>query len=155
MEELIEPDSEPVVEREVVTDEPRTIPTREVRQFNSPGLLRGIILAIIAVIAVVLLILLARWIYHSVHNTSDTTPASGNLTVQSPGASRQTANPQSSSSSNSSSSPSSAGQSSASAKSSLPNNGPGDVAAVFAGASLAAAGLHYIISLRKQARART
>ncbi|MBX4190828.1 hypothetical protein KW794_01950, partial [Candidatus Saccharibacteria bacterium] len=32
---------------------------------------------------------------------------------------------------------------------SLPNNGPGNVIAIFAGSTLAAAGLHYIISLRR------
>lgn len=31
----------------------------------------------------------------------------------------------------------------------LPNNGPGDVIALFAGSSLVAAGLHYIIRLRR------
>lgn len=32
----------------------------------------------------------------------------------------------------------------------LPNNGPGEVVALFIGTSLAAAGLHYIVTLRRQ-----
>lgn len=102
---------------------------------------------VLAVILVILIVLLARWIYHKAHNhsgpstsTSQNTPAAS---VNNPPAASRPSSPDNSSSS-SGSSKSSSGQ--------ITNTGPGDVAAIFIGASLAAGGLHYLISVRRFAK---
>lgn len=105
-------------------------------------IVRIIGLVIAGVVLVVLLVLAARWIYHKAHqnntkptSTTKTTPAapSTNQPAQGAPTSPGTTTPPSSSSQNAQ----------------LPNNGPGDVAAIFIGSSLAAAGLHYIITIRR------
>jgi hypothetical protein len=114
------------------------------------SVLQTIIMVIGAIILVILLVLFARWIYHKVHHTN-TSPSSG--TTQLPeqsynsgsqsGAKQQSGNSGGSSSSNSSPAPSTPNSQT------ITNTGPGNVAAVFAGSTLAAAGLHYIVSLRR------
>lgn len=106
----------------------------------------GAVLA--AIIILFLLAILARWIYHLVTNdnqpappTSQNNPASSGQKKQ-PGATNTPAPSDNS------------GSSATGGNQNLPNNGPGDVAAIFVGVSLAAAGLHFIYSLRKDARQR-
>jgi uncharacterized membrane protein YgcG len=108
--------------------------------------------AVLAVILIVIIVLLARWIYHKAHNntTPPTTRKGPSASVNNP-----PAKPAPSSNSNSSSNSGSSGNSNGSGNSSagqIANTGPGDVAAIFAGASLAAGGLHYLISVRRFAK---
>lgn len=119
--------------------------------------LRILAAILVGLILVILIVLLARWVYHRVHHnatpvpaTSQQSPANSSASKTSgaqPAANSNSAPAQSSgSASNSTSSPSSS-QTGTSTK--LTNTGPGDVAAIFVGTALAAAGLHYIISLRR------
>ncbi len=121
---------------------------------------------VLGVILIVLIVLLARWIYHKAHNhaepnppTSQNTPAvSSNNPPASPAPGSQPGSPSGSSSSSSSASNSSGSSSSSSSNagkstpSQITNTGPGDVAAIFVGASLVAGGLHYLISVRRFAK---
>lgn len=99
-------------------------------------------LALAALALAVLLFFTGRWIYHSVHHSNKTKPTSV-ITSNPSGASQAsgksptgaTPKPNTNSGVNS-------GQ--------IPNTGPGDVAAIFAISSFAAASLHYIVTLRKQ-----
>jgi cytoskeletal protein RodZ len=131
---------------------------------HGQGIVRTLASILIGLILVVLIVLLARWIYHRVHHATVNTPSvnapaqpnnSSPLTVNgsSPAASGSTrpgtSNPPASTPAPSSSSTPNTPSSTAGT---LPNNGPGDVAAIFAGTSLAAAGLHYIISVRRFSR---
>ena len=113
------------------------------------SLLRTLAAILVGLVLIVLIVLLARWIYHKAHHTSVVAPA--------PSTSRQT--PATSSNNNASGAAPSSGNPSAPAantpsapstgSSQITNTGPGDVAAIFVGTALAAAGLHYIISVRK------
>lgn len=115
------------------------------------SVLQLIIMVAVGIILVVLLVLFARWVYHKAHHVTQTTNTSSNQAVRSfdnPGSSQPANNSQPSTNSGSSSS----GSNSSAATTQngpLPNSGPGNVAAIFAGSALAAAGLHYIISLRR------
>jgi uncharacterized membrane protein YraQ (UPF0718 family) len=96
-----------------------------------------------AFIVAVLLVFGVRWIYRSVHdNNSPPTqqPVSTNNNPQPP------AVPVPPSGSQNQSNNSSANTNS---NNTVPNSGPGDVAALFIGTSAAAAGLHYFIRARK------
>lgn len=95
-----------------------------------------------------------RWIYHKVHksNNAQPAPASGGKVPQAPtstnkqsGASSSTNKPSTSSGQSSSSQP----PTSTPQGGQITNTGPGDVIAIFVASSLAAAALHYIISLRR------
>ena len=117
-----------------------------------------------AVVLIILIILLARWIYHKAHNHSGPgAPAkSPAVSVNNPAkkqaaSSNESGNSSGSSSTSNSTSSNSSGSSAASNSNSssaaqITNTGPGDVAAIFVGASLAAGGLHYLISIRRFAR---
>ncbi|HSW78798.1 MAG TPA: hypothetical protein VLF88_02165 [Candidatus Babeliales bacterium] len=151
MDKLIESD-------EVETD---TVPVREVSISNRPSLLRMILFFLLAVVIVILFVLLARWIYHSVQDSgkNPTTTSSGQTTL-SPNVSKEQStqsqqNTQSSGNVNAPTSPNNptTGSSGTKTNNTLPNNGPGDVAAVFVGASLAAGGLHYLIKVRRFSKA--
>jgi hypothetical protein len=147
LEKLIESD-------EVETD---TIPTREVSVSNRPSLLRIILFFLLAVVIVILFVLLARWIYHSVHDSGkNTSGTSSRQTALSSDSSKNQStqsqqNAQSGGNSNATTSPSNppTGSSGTATNNTLPNNGPGNVAAVFVGASLVAGGLHYLIKVRR------
>ena len=114
------------------------------------SILQAIIMVIGAIILVILLVLFARWIYHKVHNDQSKTagvsqlpqPSSSNQSQPETG--QPSGNQGSTATSNNSPS-----QPAANPGKPLANTGPGNVAAVFAGSTLAAAGLHYIISLRR------
>jgi cytoskeletal protein RodZ len=124
--------------------------------------LNTLVTILVGVILVVLIVLFARWVYHKVHDNNQAAgPNTGTLNVspqsnpageqskQKPSSSKSGTSSSGGTSSGSSSSASSNSGTSASPNETLPNNGPGDVAALFAGATLAAAGLHYIISLSR------
>lgn len=112
---------------------------------------------VLGVILIVLIVLLARWIYHKAHNhASPTPPTSQNtpaLSANNPPAS-PTPNSESSNTSGGSTGSSSSNANSGAGPnpSQITNTGPGDVAAIFVGASLVAGGLHYLITLRRFAK---
>jgi hypothetical protein len=97
-----------------------------------------------AMIVALILVLGARAIYHSAHkkksgNTTSTSQSSAPQTQQHAPNSGQ---PKSSNQQNTKNNP-------PATPNSLPNNGPGNVIALFIGTSLAAAGLHYVITVRR------
>jgi cytoskeletal protein RodZ len=121
---------------------------------DGQSLIQLFVMILGAIVLVILLVLFARWIYHKVHHNSEPTSVTTSQQAKENESSnsQQGANSQSSNSSNSSgsnNSGSSSSNSSGSSNNSLPNNGPGNVIAIFAGSTLAAAGLHYIISVRR------
>ncbi len=119
---------------------------------------------ILAFLVAVLVVFAGRWIYRSATHqgpkkvnqpasaNQNQTPAPPPTATQSPtsGAANTP-----SSSTNSSASGSARNQTTGqpAANGQLPNNGPGDVVAIFVGVAAAAGGLHYLYSLRKQGRA--
>jgi hypothetical protein len=120
--------------------------------------LRLLAAIIIGLVLVVLIVLLARWVYHKSHHkvvpvpaTSQKAPASSpNNSAAGAQPSGGSSTPSGSSSNSASNNPSSSNPSPSSPK--ITNTGPGDVAAIFVGTSLAAAGLHYLISVRRFAK---
>lgn len=108
-----------------------------------------------AVILVILIVLLARLIYHKAHNhATPNTPAAQNTPAVSNNKQPASTAPKATSNSSSNSSGSSAATPSTGTKSTtqLTNTGPGNVVAIFVGSSLAAGGLHYLISVRRFAK---
>jgi hypothetical protein len=99
-----------------------------------------------AIIAITLIVLLARWIYHSTHHAVTPPPSTS---LKTPAASPD--NNPSGSQPGSGTPPTASPNNPTSAPTGpqITNTGPGDVAAIFAGTVLAAAGLHYIISIRR------
>ena len=100
-----------------------------------------------AALAAALLIALAlfyggRWVYRSIFGDDTPAPAPVQPTREN-GLKPQTTEPPLNPS------PSPKSNTPAPTPSQLPNNGPGNVVAIFITTSLAAAGLHYIISLRR------
>jgi hypothetical protein len=147
--QLNQPDDHTLVLTEPVPQEPVVLPHR--RQEDGQSLIQTIVMIIGGIILVILLVLFARWVYHKAHH-SDTAPTVGtsqlpqqSSTGQSQSALNQQLNNQSSSGSGNSQ-PSTGTNQNGKA---ITNTGPGNVAAIFAGSTLAAAGLHYIISLRR------
>jgi cytoskeletal protein RodZ len=123
-------------------------------EYESRNWLRIAGLAVLAIVAVVLIMLAARWLYRAISNndepsktnTSQTTPTTTTQQNQS-GTSQSTTSTsqvQGSTSSGTSSSTSSA------SATTLPNNGPGDTAAIFLGSVVVAATIHYGLGLRRQ-----
>lgn len=138
-------------------------PVKPAEEGESPPV--AIISIIGAIILIVLLVLLGRFIYHKVNSPSaENTSGTGQVTVQTPlrvnkqpssrnsSGSSSSSNSSSGSSSSSSSSSSNNGASSISSTGKLPNNGPGDVIGIFVSTTFAAAGLHYIVTLRRSNR---
>jgi ABC-type antimicrobial peptide transport system permease subunit len=107
---------------------------------DGQSLLQTIIMVIGGLILVILLVLFARWLYHKVHHSDQNT-----VSINQP------AQPYSSPSNQPAVTPPSPNQpgNPANTNSGLPNSGPGNVIAIFAASTLATAGLHYIISLRR------
>ncbi len=136
----IDDDNEPAEEQESPAPASRTkVETHRVR----PPVLRTLAGILAVIIIAFLLVLLARWIYHATHNSnSPNTTTSQKSPASSPN--KKTASNQPAAN-NQSSSP-------AGGNSQITNTGPGDVAAVFVGSSLAAAGLHFIWSVRRSHR---
>ena len=147
--ELIEDEKE--VNGVLPEPEPRyhTATLPEGRTEHGQSLVRLAVAIVAGIILIILIVLLARWIYHAAHNSEPTpTPAPS---VSTPATSNTDQNQPSSSNSGSAptASPNNQPAASSSSQTKLPNNGPGDVIGIFIGASLAAAGLHYIVSLRR------
>ena len=153
--ELIE--NEPMEQSVLPEPEPRyhtaTMPVEKTE--HGQGIVRILASILVGLILIVLIVLLARWIYHKAHHASETTPTpSTTLKVPSASSNKNTGGsrpgsgtPQTASPNNSSSAstPSATNQQ-------ITNTGPGDVAAIFVGTTLAAAGLHYILSVRRFSR---
>lgn len=118
---------------------------------DGQSLLQTIIMVIGAIILVILLVLFARWIYHKVNGSSSA--PSGTISQPSeqsnPTNNQSGTNPQSGGQSTPSAGGNSSPQAGSNQNKTITNTGPGNVAAVFAASTLAAAGLHYIISLRR------
>jgi hypothetical protein len=125
-------------------------------QRNWPMLLA---LFVAALAFAVLVVFTGRWVYHSVHNKSTVKPAPANsksLTKSPTGESGASnsgsvAKPNTSTSGSAGNSGSSTSTNSTNSNQ-ISNTGPGDIVAIFAISSFAAASLHYIISLRKQSQ---
>lgn len=149
--ELIESEAEP--QGPLPEPEPRyqtaALPIEKTE--HGQAWLRLLAAILIGLVLVVLLVLLARWIYHKSHHavqtpvtTSQKSGAQSNLKAT-PGGQTQTTTPTPQPSSNNTSN-----SSTSSGTTQITNTGPGNVAAIFVGTSLAAAGLHFIVSLRRQ-----
>lgn len=157
--ELIE--NEPLEQGVLAEPEPRyhtaTLPTE--KSEHGQSIVRILASILVGLILIVLIVLLARWIYHKAHHASETvtppttqqTPAtSSNRNTN--GAKPSTGNTQPSTGTPQTSTPSNTSNptpSSNNTNTQITNTGPGDVAAIFVGTTLAAAGLHYIINLRR------
>jgi cytoskeletal protein RodZ len=124
--------------------------------------LRTLAVILVGLVLVVLIVLLARWIYHRSHHAVAPQPSTTSL--QSPANSSAKKASGAQPSNNAGSAAPSSGSSSATTtpqptttgtNSQITNTGPGDVAAIFVATSLAAAGLHYILSLRRQTHSST
>jgi cytoskeletal protein RodZ len=104
---------------------------------------------LMALIIALILVFGVRWIYRSVTHKSDTSTTSTqdqsqypNNTTPQPGTTKTpTTTP--------TTAPTTTPSTSSTSTTNLPNNGPGDVVAIFLASSIAAAGLHYIISVRR------
>lgn len=106
-----------------------------------------------AALAAALLIALAlfyggRWVYRSIFGSDPQTPTPIQPTRENGLQPQNTAPP----AQNPTPSPTPRSNPPSPSPTQLPNNGPGNVMAVFVTTSLAAAGLHYIISLRRSQR---
>lgn len=124
-----------------------TLPSEKTE--HGQGIVRIIAAILAGIILIVLIVLLARWIYHSAHHAAVTPPPSTSLKTPAAssnnnanGATPSSGTPPTASPNNPPSAPSSSSPQ-------ITNTGPGDVAAIFAGTALAAAGLHYIVQLRR------
>lgn len=107
-----------------------------------PPFLRALAGILAVIIIALLLVLLARWIYHVTHSDNSANTTTSQKSPVSP-SNKKTAGSQSAAKNQSSP---------AGGNSQITNTGPGNVAAVFVGSSLAAAGLHFIWTLRRSRR---
>lgn len=101
----------------------------------------------LALLVALIVVLAGRFIYHKVHknqskSTTTTSSVSGSGTASGSSTSQTSAPATTTPAPTTTTTPANTGQ--------LPNNGPGDVVALFVGVTLAAAGLHYIYQLRRQ-----
>lgn len=140
------------------------LPKESQVEFQKTSDKRWPILAVYIVAALIIatgVVFGARWLYHTVSNSSNDN--SSKVTTQQDGNQKKAPSGQNNggSSDKSSGNKSSGGSatpprqsgskpSGASAGGTLPNNGPGDVAALFVGTSFVAGGLHYYIARRKR-----
>lgn len=141
-------------EQEVVsTEAPESIAPADLQQHTERQWPALIIYSVLAIAVAILVVFGGRWVYHKVHNSNKPTPApAGNNSPAAPSdnqpTNQNTQNTPNNPNSNASSQPSSTSQ--PAQNTALPNTGPGDVVAIFAAVTIAAAGLHYIYVLRKQ-----
>ncbi|GEM_PF-529427 len=111
-----------------------------------------LIYTVLAFLVALLVVFAGRWIYRkSTHHTSKPITTQGNV-PPAPTTSNQKqgqgTNPTSGAGQNQTTQTT---PQTAANNTQLPNNGPGDVVAIFIGTALAVGGLHYIYSLRRQA----
>jgi cytoskeletal protein RodZ len=119
--------------------------------------LRILVAILVGLVLVVLIVLLARWIYHKSHHavegTSNTSQQSAAKSSAKNASGAQPATKGSGASQPAGNSSGSAATrpstNSTSPNSQITNTGPGDIAAIFISTSLAAAGLHYIVNIRR------
>lgn len=111
----------------------------------------GMILAAIAV--TILLIFAARWVYNTITDNDSrdgsVQPADEDKLPPGPGEEDRKSNDGSGSSETPNTGDRQPATQTPRAGTQLPNSGPGHIAAVFAGSSLAGAGIHYLISRRR------
>jgi cytoskeletal protein RodZ len=132
------------------------LPESQVEYRDTNGARQWIALVLyilMALIVAVLVVLAGRWVYHKVHNSSETkspstTQEASPAQLASPNSSSSSTSPTPTSPPSSTATPSPA-PTPAPNPSTLPNNGPGQVVALFAGTSLIAAGLHYFVGQRR------
>lgn len=157
--ELIEETEAEKRQQALPEPEPRyqtsTLPVKKTEHGQAWARLAAAIVA--AIILIVLIVLLARWIYHKAHNHAtggtSTTQTRPSASVNNPSSSSASGQSSSNSSANSSGSSNQTGTSNnPTTPGQITNTGPGDVAAIFLASSLAAAGLHYIVSVRRFAK---
>ena len=119
----------------------RTLNANDIRVHRSgPTILRALAVVIIVAAVALGVVLIARSIYHHAHHPARTANSGNNTSSKISGSQKSTSGSETANNkSNKSSRPSAE----------VPDTGPGNVLALFVGASLAAAGLHFIISLRR------
>lgn len=101
-----------------------------------------LVYTLLAFLVAVAVVFAGRWVYRkATHQTTKTTSTNQGSVPVAPTANTPANNPPSGASSN---------QTPTSTNGQLPNNGPGDVIAIFIGTALAVGGLHYLYGLRKQ-----
>lgn len=103
-----------------------------------------LVYTILALLVAVMVVFAGRWIYRKTtnHTAKTTTTNQGNVPAAPP-TNTESNNPTNSNSTGAEGKPiTTNGQ--------LPNNGPGDVVAIFVGATLVVGGLHYLYGLRRQ-----
>lgn len=116
---------------------------------HGQGIVRILVSILVGLILIVLIVLLARWIYHKAHHASETTPPSTTLKVPASSSDNSTNGARPGSGTPPTASPNNTSNPPSSSSTQITNTGPGDVAAIFVGTTLAAAGLHYILSVRR------
>ncbi len=117
---------------------------------SGSNLMKYLIRFVIALVVLVLLIFIGRQIHHYFFvDDKNTKPAPTTTSTTGPGTEATTNRPSGSSSSSTSNR-----RSSSSTTASLPNNGPGDVLAIFVGAVVLSGGLHFWLTARRQAASR-
>lgn len=114
-----------------------------------PPLVRWVILAVVAIIIIFLIVLLIRWIYHEVHHTSQPVTGTSQTAGQSTGLGAKNGAGTASDQTGPAGGGAGTNTANGAGNTSLPNNGPGNVAAVFAISAGAAAGLHYLVRSRR------
>jgi hypothetical protein len=125
------------------------LPGSQVDYNDSSGPRQWIMLALyilMALVVAILVVMEARWVYHKVHNNNgpNPTPVAPQVVAPAPEAPpKKSPNPVPVAP------PSSSSHSTTANPNTIPNNGPGDVAALFVGISLASAGLHYAFALKR------
>ena len=128
---------------------------QETRERRWPTLLGYMLLALLVATAIVLS---GKWLYNQFAGSADDTPKPVSIKTDSKkqtdstnankSEDKKAARSGSSSTSNGNSENNDNSPSTSPSPTALPNNGPGQVIALFVSTSLAAAGLHYIITLR-------
>jgi hypothetical protein len=150
-EELVIPENEPMP---IIEGQPS-------RQRGEARWLHVLLYVITSLIFAFFLVLGGRWLYHKTHHSSPKNPApssnkvpSAPQTTKKPSTQKQQANNSTKSNSSIGNQPSNSGsQQSQNAPqqttNSLPNNGPGNIVAVFLTVTAGVAALHYVYSSRK------
>ncbi|HEX5448201.1 MAG TPA: hypothetical protein VFW90_03330 [Candidatus Saccharimonadales bacterium] len=140
--------------RQTASARPSTPVRSSIRQ-TAPRWLAGLIVLILIAGIIVGLIFAARAIYHHAHNNNPSNSSVNTTNKPSKRPNGQANNHSKNSKSTNTPEPnnnSHSGSNTGQAATQVPNTGPGSVVAIFVGASLATAGLHYVISLRRFGR---
>jgi uncharacterized membrane protein YraQ (UPF0718 family) len=118
-----------------------------------PVLVAYVIAALLVATAVVFI---GRWVYHQVSNSDDSKNVSTRQGIKSTNPSQQapaqSAAPKNPSGNGTATPPSKSGSPASPSPGNLPNNGPGEVIALFIGSSAIAATLHYAVTTRRLER---